>query len=199
MSKQKSLGDLQAELGEIETKLFPLYAAQEEANGERTLYAHAQESARGAALTDVVLMYEKADAEVKTITKSLAPLQARSAELRRDIAVIQRSEQIKRLQAAASQRRHLAEAAEAKFAEFVTAIGALAQNDRAITSSVGTDEANSFRKDCLSGIGPWITRKLREAGLSDVAPQMTWTGEEAQGTSPVESAELVNQVVETTR
>jgi hypothetical protein len=85
---------MEAELGRLRTTLTPLYAAQESANDNATAYASAQRSAQGAALTQIILEREKAEAEVLRITKEIKPLKDRADALKREITARKRAAQL---------------------------------------------------------------------------------------------------------
>jgi len=179
----QSIAELETELGALETKLYPLYSAQEAANVDAQNAAAAQASASGAALTDAVLARQNADAEVQRYTTAIIPLKQRADHLRREIAARKRAEQVAKLRALATEDAEPAARAMTVQLEALLASVAAYRGAHDTMLAVGNPEdAHGIRiATDLGGVSDFIWRALAEAGLPVRLPA-------GPGVAPTETA-----------
>jgi hypothetical protein len=191
---EPSVSELEAEHSSIQTKLFPLYAAQEAANIDLRNAEAAQRSASGPALTEAVIASQKYKAEVIKYTEQIVPLKSRGEVLRRDIETRKRVEQVARLRAIGADQVEPAAHAVAKHAAaLIEAVRQYCDAQAALVAACNPDEGRGIRNEMdLGGIADFVWLRLSEAGLPMRKPL-------GSGVSPTDSAAQVVSLLETLR
>jgi molecular chaperone GrpE (heat shock protein) len=186
---EPTVTEMEAELGHLQTRLFPLYAAQEAANVDATNYAAAQRSATGAALTDAIVQRERCEAEVARITKEIQPLKERAVALRREIDACKRAGQVAKVQQHARAAQELAP-------QVAESLNAFLDRLAAFIGSLNATGSKDVRAE-IRALARHVEVQLQNAGLPDYRREGVQF--QSDGTAPTDLAATAVALAESLR